>query len=156
MKTKCAKKISRNGPRRQEQEGEQEDADLVKTECEGDDVCTREDHLDIRIKEEPGAHEIDESHNGHSDLDAATSEDFHHHERVKVESDDEHVKEEEDEVEEDDEEEEEGCLVKEEQQDGEEEEVSAGRCLEHHVVFHCVPISFLNVALCVVDLATPL
>lgn len=117
MKRKYEKKISRNGPRRKEQE----DADLVKTEREADDVCTREDHLDIRIKEEPDAHEIDENHNGHSDLDAATSEVLHHHERVKVESDSEHVKEEEEEAEE------EGRWVKEEEQDREEEEVNTGR-----------------------------
>lgn len=119
MKRKCVTRFTRTGPRRGEQEEEQEDAVLIKTEFEGDDMCTREDHLDIRIKEEPGAHEIDENHNGHSVLDAAASEVLHHYERVKVESDDEHVKEEE---------EKEGCWVKEEERDGEEEEVSAGRC----------------------------
>lgn len=121
MKRKCAKKgVSPNRHRRKAQE----DADLVITECEADDVCT---HLDIRIKEEPDAHEIDDQRNGHSDVDAATSEALHHHERVKVESDGEHVKEE-DEEEGEDMEEEEGFGVKEEEQDGEEEEVSAGRC----------------------------
>lgn len=133
MKRKCAKKkASRNGPRG----GEQRDAAvLVKAECEADDV----DHLDIRIKEEPDPQDIDEEHNGHSDLDAATSEALHHHERVKVESDDQHVKEEPP-----------GCWVKEEEQDREEEEeggeVIAGRCSTSASCLPpaCVPVSCLN------------
>lgn len=142
MKRKCAKKkASRNGPRG----GEQRDAAvLVKAECEADDV----DHLDIRIKEEPDPQDIDEEHNGHSDLDAATSEALHHHERVKVESDDQQVKEEPP-----------GCWVKEEEQDREEEEeeaggeeeeeggeVIAGRCSASASCLRpaCVPVSCLS------------
>lgn len=126
MKRKCAKKVSLNGTRKNEQEEDEEEADLVKIECDADDVCTLEDHLDIRIKEEPDAHEINENHNGLSDPDGATSEVLHHHKRVKVESDGEHVKEEE-EDEEAEEEEEDGGWVKEEEQDREKEEVSPGR-----------------------------
>lgn len=125
MKRKCAKKKALRNGTTGGGGGVPRDAVLVKTECEAEDVCTREDLLDIRIKEEPHAQEIDDEDNGHSDTNVAASEVLYHHELVKVECDEQqqkqqHVKEEPP-----------GCCAKEEQgseEEAEEEEVSAGRC----------------------------